>query len=230
MKVKNLFASLTKFELILWISSVCVTVISYFISGNGSLFEMCSTLIGVTALIFVAKGYVIGQALTVVFGLLYAIISFKCKYYGEMITYLFMAAPIALMATIEWIKHPYKDTEVVEVSRVNKKQIANMCALSVVVTVVLFFALKYLGTANLLFSTISVTTSFIAAYLTYLRSPYYGLGYAANDIVLIVLWVLMSIEDITYLPMIACFVMFMLNDLYGFFNWQRLSKKQNTDI
>ncbi len=226
MKVKNLFLSLTKFERILWLSSVCVTVISYFFSGNGGLFEMFSTLVGVTALIFVAKGYVIGQALTVLFGLMYAYTSFECKYYGEMITYLFMAAPIALMATIEWIKHPYKDTKVVEVSRVNKKQIIIMCILSIIVTAVLYFALKYLGTANLLFSTISVTTSFVAAYLTYLRSPYYGLGYAANDIVLIILWILMSMQDITYLPMIACFVMFLLNDLYGFFNWKRLSKLQ----
>ncbi len=226
MKINNPFAGLTKFEWILWLSSVFVTVFSYFFSGNGGLFEMFSTLLGVTALIFVAKGYVIGQAMTVVFGLLYAYISFECKYYGEMITYLFMAAPIALLATIEWMRHPYKDTEVVEVSRVNKKQIILMCVSSAVVTAVLYFALKYLGTANLIFSTISVTTSFVAAYLTYLRSPYYGLGYAANDIVLIILWVLMSIEDISYLPMIACFVMFLLNDLYGFFNWRRLSKEQ----
>ncbi len=226
MKIINPFANLTKFEWTLWISSVCVTVISYLFSGNGGLFEMFSTLVGVTALIFVAKGYVIGQALTVVFGLMYAYTSFQCKYYGEMITYLFMAAPIALMATIEWIRHPYKDTDVVEVSRVNKKQIAIMCVLSVFVTAILFFVLKNMGTANLLFSTISVTTSFVAAYLTYLRSPYYGLGYAANDVVLIILWVLMSIEDISYLPMIACFVMFLVNDLYGFFNWRRLSKQQ----
>ena len=226
MKVKSLFLSLTKFELGLWLSSVCVTVVSYFFSGNSGLFEMFSALVGVTALIFVAKGYVIGQALTVVFGLLYAYTSFECKYYGEMITYLFMAAPIALMATIEWIKHPYKDTNVVEVNRVNKKQITIMCVLSIIVTVLLYFALKYLGTQNLFFSTISVTTSFVAAYLTYLRSPYYGLGYAANDIVLIILWVLMSIDDIAYLPMIACFVMFLINDLYGFINWKKLSKEQ----
>ena len=226
MKVKSLFLSLTKFELGLWLSSVCVTVVSYFFSGNNGLFEMFSALVGVTALIFVAKGYVIGQALTVVFGLLYAYTSFECKYYGEMITYLFMAAPIALMATIEWIKHPYKDTNVVEVNRVNKKQLTIMCVLSIIVTVLLYFALKYLGTQNLFFSTISVTTSFVAAYLTYLRSPYYGLGYAANDIVLIILWVLMSIDDIAYLPMIACFVMFLINDLYGFINWKKLSKEQ----
>lgn len=228
MKLKNPFSELTRFEWILWISSVCVAVVSYIFSGAGGLFEMLSAVLGVTALIFVAKGLVIGQALTVVFGLMYAYTSIECKYYGEAITYLFMAAPIALMATIEWIKHPYKDTDVVEVSRADKKQISIMCLLACLVTIILYFALKFFGTANLLFSTISVTTSFIAAYLTYLRSPYYGLGYAANDIVLIVLWVLMSIEDLSYLPMIACFVMFLANDLYGFFNWKRLSKLQNT--
>ena len=145
MGINRLFASLTKFEWALWISSVCVSVLSYFISGNSSFFEMFTTLLGVTALIFVAKGYVIGQALTVVFGILYAIVSFECKYYGEMITYLFMSAPIALLATIEWIRHPYKDTKVVEVSRVNKKQITLMCILSMVVTVVLFFCIEIYG-------------------------------------------------------------------------------------
>ncbi len=230
MKIKNPFADLTKFEWILWGSSVCVTIISYFFSGNGGLLEMFSTLLGVTALIFVAKGYVIGQALTVVFGLFYAYISFECKYYGEMITYLFMAAPIALLATIEWIRHPYKGTKVVEVSRVSKKQTLIMIILSIIITIVLHYVLKLFGTANLAVSTISVTTSFIAAYLTYLRSPYYAIGYATNDVVLIVLWVLMSIKDVSYLPMIVCFLMFLANDLYGFFNWRKLRETQKANL
>ena len=51
-----------------------------------------------------------------------------------------------------------------------------------------------LDTPNIVFSTISVTTSFLAASLTMLRSSYYALGYAMNDIVLIVLWVLASLK------------------------------------
>ena len=222
--------SLTKFEKGLWLTSVTVTLLSYLLSylfsGNGDLLNLIASLIGVTALIFVAKGHVLGQLLTVLFSVFYGIISVLFAYYGEMITYLFMTTPMAILAAVEWIKNPYKDTQEVKVHKVNKKQLAVMWVLSILVTVLFYFILKTLDTAHLFFSTISITTSFIASYLTFLRSPYYAIGYSANDVVLIVLWILASAEDISYLPMVACFVMFLFNDLYGFYNWRRMQKRQ----
>lgn len=228
MKFSNPFAQLSKFEWVLFLTSVVTIIASYLISGNSGLLEMISSLIGVTALIFVAKGLIIGQAMTVLFSIFYGVVSLSFHYYGEMMTYLFMSAPIALLATIEWLRHPYKDTNVVEVNRVSKKHLITMCVLATATTIAFYFILKAFDTPNLVFSTLSVTTSFCAAYLTYLRSPYYGVGYALNDVVLIVLWVLASIKDISYLPMVLCFVMFLLNDLYGFFNWKRLSREQKS--
>lgn len=226
MRFKNPFKTLNKFEWLLWSVSVFVILVSAFVSGKDSLLEIASSLVGVTALIFVAKGLIVGQAMTVIFSLLYGLVSLKFHYWGEMITYLFMAMPIALLSTIEWLRHPYKNTDVVEVNRVTKKQFFTMCVLGIVTTLVFYFILSAFDTPNLLFSTLSVTTSFMAAYLTFLRSPYYGVGYGLNDIVLIILWILASIEDISYLPMVMCFVMFFANDMYGFYNWKKLSKIQ----
>ena len=224
------FKTLTKFEKGLWLAFLTVTLLSYALSflfsGGGDLLNLIASLIGVTALIFVAKGLVLGQLLTVVFSVFYGIISVLFAYYGEMITYLFMTTPMAIVAAIEWIKNPYKDTQEVKVHKVTKKQLAIMWLLTLLVTVLFYFMLKALNTANLFFSTISITTSFVASYLTFLRSPYYAIGYSANDVVLIVLWILASVEDISYLPMVACFIMFLFNDLYGFYNWRRMQKRQ----
>ena len=231
--MKNYFASfktLTKFERGLWLTSLAVTIVSYLLSyvfsGNGDLLNLIASLIGVTALIFVAKGHVLGQLLTVVFSVFYGIISVLFTYYGEMITYLFMTAPMAVVAAVEWIKNPYKDTQEVKVHKVTKKQLAVMWLLAILVTILFYFILKALNTANLFFSTVSITTSFVASYLTFLRSPYYAIGYSANDMVLIILWALASVENISYLPMVACFVMFLFNDLYGFYNWRNMQKRQ----
>jgi nicotinamide riboside transporter PnuC len=101
-----------------------------------------------------------------------------------------------------------------------------MLILAVAVTTVFYFILGALGTARLLFSTLSVTTSFIAAWLTMLRSPLYAVGYAANDLVLIVLWVIAAVKDPSSLPMVACFLAFFLNDSYGFINWRRMERRQ----
>ena len=227
MRLVSLFHSLTKFEWCLWLSSVVVVTVSFFLSPDKNVLNLIDSLIGVTALIFISKGYVIGQVLLILFGVLYGIISFEYRYYGEIITYLGMSAPIAGLAVISWLRHPYKDSKEVEVNRYLKLSTwLTLLLLTAAVTVGFYFILKALGNSNLLFSTISVTTSFLAASLTFLRSPYYGLGYAANDAVLITLWVLAALEDPGYVPMIFCFVMFFINDLYGFFNWRRMSKRQ----
>ena len=226
MKFFDQFRDLTVFERVLWLVSAAVIIISFAVSGGGDVLTLIASLIGVTALIFVAKGYVLGQILTVVFAVFYGIISFFFTYYGEMITYLCMTAPIAVMSTVSWIKNPYKGTKEVAVARITAKQIAVMSIAAAAATAILGYVLYLLQNANLLFSIISIATSFVASWLTLLRSPYYAIAYSLNDIVLIVLWVLATMEDLSYLPMVLCFVMFFLNDMYGFFNWRRMAKRQ----
>ena len=222
----NPFADLTVFERCLWASSAAVIVLSAVMMGNADILSVTASLIGVTALIFVAKGYVIGQILTVVFALFYGIISFGQQYYGEMITYLGMTSPMAIAAAIAWLKNPFRDTKEVAVRPMTKKTVVWLTLSTVLVTAAFYFILGWMGNASLVVSTVSVTTSFLASALTYLRSPYYALAYAANDLVLIVLWIIAMGNDIAYLSMVLCFVMFLANDLYGFFNWRRMEKMQ----
>ena len=225
-KFLNPFADLTLFERGLWCTSVAVIVLSAVLMGGADLFSVIASLIGVTALIFVAKGYVIGQILTVVFAVFYGVISFGQQYYGEMITYLGMSSPMAIAAAIAWLKNPFRDTKEVAVRPMTKKTVGWLTVSTVLVTAAFYFILGAMGNASLAVSTLSVTTSFLASALTYFRSPYYALAYAANDVVLIVLWVIAAVGDLSYLSMVLCFVMFLANDLYGFFNWRRMEKMQ----
>lgn len=227
MNILGSIKSFTRFEWTLWACSVLIVTVAFVFSGD--VLNFAASIIGVTALIFVAKGLVLGQVLTVVFSVFYGIISFKFRYYGEMITYLGMTAPIALAAVFSWLRHPFKETAQVEVNRLSKKQKIVLGIGAAAVTFAFYFILRAMGNNSLVPSTVSVTTSFLASGLTLFRSPYYALGYSANDIVLIVLWVLASVEDISYLPMVFCFVAFLANDLYGFFNWKKIEKSQQNN-
>ena len=231
-KHKNPFTRLSKGERLLWVVSLFGVASSYFlsllISGKGNLLSTIASLLGVTSLIFIAKGMVFGQVLMILFALLYGIVSLSQKYYGEMLTYVFMSAPMALFSIISWLRHPFRNEGTVKIARLTKKSICILACLAVLVTVVFYYLLRFFGNANLTVSTISVTTSFIAASLTFLRSPYYALGYVANDAVLIVLWTLSSINDLSYLPMLVCFLLFLVNDFYGFLSWRRMQKYQNS--
>lgn len=227
-KVKSVAAYFSKSEIILWCASVILIAASFIIFDRENLITLTASLIGVTSLIFNAKGNPFGQFLMIIFSILYGIISFKCAYYGEMITYLGMTAPMAVFSLISWLRNPYNgNRSEVKVNSIKVKESIFMLLLTMIVTLIFYYILEAFHTANLIPSTISVTTSFIAVYLTFRRSAFYAIGYAANDIVLIILWIMASFSDISYLSVTVCFIIFLANDIYGFINWSKMKKRQS---
>lgn len=220
------FREFTKLDILIWTGSVTALIISFAASGGGDALTLIASLIGVTSLIFIAKGNVIGQFLMILFAVIYSIISFTFHYYGEMVTYMCMTAPSALITAIAWIKNPYSETQVA-VGEVRWRGWLALVSATVAITIIFYFILAALDTPNLFFSTISVTTSFLAAGLMFLRSQYYATGYMANDLILVILWILASLEDISYLPMVVNFAIFFIDDLYGYISWSRMKKVQS---
>lgn len=226
-KIKKFINYFSTTEIILWCSSVVLIVVSFCIFDRENYMTLTASLIGVTSLIFSAKGNPIAQVLMIIFSLIYGIISFSFAYYGEMITYLGMTMPMAVVALISWVKNPYNGNKSqVKVNHIHREEVAFMLILTAIVSIAFYFILEAFNTANIIPSTISVTTSFIAVYLTFRRSPFFALAYAANDIVLIVLWVMATMTNISYISVVICFGVFLVNDIYGFINWQRMKKKQ----
>lgn len=220
----------SKGEKLLWGCSVLLILAAFFVFDGANFLNPAAALIGVTSLIFAAKANPAGPALMIVFSLLYGIISFGFSYYGEMITYLGMTMPMSVISLVSWLKNPFNGRKSeVKVNRIHRKDVLLMCGLALVVTAAFYFILKAFGTANLLLSTLSVTTSFVAVYLTFLRSPFYAAAYAANDIVLIILWILAARENSGYISVAVCFAAFLANDLYGLINWRRIEKRQSDE-
>lgn len=227
MRIKEAFASLTKFERLLWLGSLGLIALCLLTGEKPDVEVLCACLIGATALIFVSKGEPLGQMLTIIFALFYGYISLKFRYYGELITYVGMTAPMAVMALVNWLRNPFEQGKSqVRVAELTKGGVLWLTVFTALTTFVFYFILRFFDTPNLVLSTVSIATSFSAVGLTMLRSPYYALAYAANDVVLIALWALASREDRGYLPMVMCFVIFLLNDSYGYFNWRRIRHRQ----
>ena len=144
--MSNPFTNLTKKEWGFWMCSLIIMIASNVLPGDFDVLTLIAACIGVTSLIFAAKGNVWSQILMIIFSILYGIISWQFRYWGEMITYLGM---------------------------------------------------------------------------TMLRSSYYAMGYATNDIVLIVLWILASIHEPRYISVTIIFVIFFCYDMYGFVSWKK---------
>ncbi|MCR4689099.1 MAG: nicotinamide riboside transporter PnuC [Saccharofermentans sp.] len=221
----------TNGEIALWSISVLLIALSFVLFDRNNHLTLIASLIGATSILLNAKGNPLGQFLMICFSALYGYISYTFSYYGEMITYLGMTMPMALFALITWLRHPFKGNKAeVEVNSISRKETGFMFALTGIVTLIFYFILARFNTANILPSTLSVTTSFIAVYLTFRRSPYFSLAYALNDIVLIILWILASMEDMQYFSVTICFAAFLINDVYAFISWKKMQLRQSEYI
>ena len=213
MKIKLKSSAFTRKEKCFWLLSVLVILICYGIYRQDSLLNVIASVTGVSSLLYIAKGNPIGQIFVVIFSLLYGMIAYMNAYYGEMLTYVGMTMPMAVLSFYSWITHPFQEN-------------ACLFVLTAIVTFVFYFILKAFSTANLMWSTISVMTSFAAVFLTYKRSAYYAVAYAMNDFVLIILWSFAFFRQPSYLSVVMCFIIFFLYDIYGFINWSRMRQKQ----
>lgn len=188
---------------------------------NIDILTLVAACVGITSLVFAAKGNVWAQILMIIFSILYGIISWRFHYWGEMITYLGMTMPMAIWSTITWLKNPAKNGKEVAIQKLRLKHIVWLVLFGTITTIVFYYILAVLNTPNIVFSTISITTSFLAAALTMLRFSYYEFGYALNDIVLIILWMFASLKNPAYIPVTINFAIFFFNDMYGFICWKK---------
>lgn len=226
-KTKQLLKYFKWYEYLIYFIAIASNIVVFVLTSSTEYLNLIASLLGITALVFLAKGNIIGQFLTIIFSTMYAYISFDCQYYGEVATYLFMTAPIALASIVSWAKHPFQGKkDEVEINEIPKKEYLLIFSLSILVTFIFYFVLNWLGTDNVYISTISVFSSFIASYLTFRRSRFYAVAYATNDLILIALWIYKTIGNINYISVVICFIAFFVFDLYGFICWSKRMVEQ----
>lgn len=224
--MKNPFYVLNKKDWMLYLTSLTIVIISNLI-GQFNILNLISTTLGVTCLIFMAKGNVWGHVFSIIFCFLYAVQSYLEKYYGEIIISMVMTLPLAVFSIYTWLKNPFKKGEnVVKIKILSLKEKVLLFILAIAVSLVFYFILKALGTESLTVSTISVFTSFLASYLLLRRNSFYAVAYMLNDIVLITLWTIATIKQLSNISILACFLTFFFNDLYAFVKWKIREREQ----
>ena len=69
-------------EWLLWLGSLAIVILSNVLSGDVDYLTLTAACVGITSLIFAAKGNVWAQILMILFSILYGIISWRFRYWG----------------------------------------------------------------------------------------------------------------------------------------------------
>ena len=216
----------TIFEKILLFGSIIVISSVGLVFKSDLLTTSCSLLCIITVLL-IAKGKNIGQVLGVLVTIMYSVVAYKNKYYGEVLINLLLMLPLYIIGIITWINHKDKKTNFVEINSIQKKEWIIVAIVFICAFIGIYNLLKFFNTNELIVSTISVLVSIFAAYLQMRRSRYSFSFYLINDIVLMFLWGIPVIHgNYTLFPILLNPMVNFINDMYGSYNWKRTEKIQ----
>ena len=222
----KLFKDWTDFEKVLLFGSIIIVSLVGIFFKSDLLTTSCS-IVGIITALLLAKGKNLGQVFGLLITILYSIVSFKNKYYGEVLIYALLMLPMYVIGIITWINHKNKKTNSVEINSINKKEWIIVSFVFALVFVGIYYLLKVFNTNELIVSTISVLASLFAVYLQIRRSKYSFSFYIVNDIILMFLWGIPVVRGSFILfPMLLNPTINLINDTYGFYNWKKTEKIQ----
>lgn len=196
---------------LLWIvlsfvwQSTFLTVLSYFT--------------GIICVILIAKGSLWNYPVGLVQSISYGLISLQSLLYGEAILNFAYFIPIQLLGWILWNKHMDADTKEVKKRKLSKISLILWLAGTIIFIFLYNNFLKWIGSAQPFFSSITTSLSIIAKLLMVIRSKYQWLVWALVNIISIIIW----IKAGGYL-MSVLFASYLTNNLYGWKKWSNVNK------
>lgn len=223
---KKIFG-LSIFEVLLLIFDI-LSVITIFIFFDTNWLSFSVSLIGCFAILFLAKGFFFAPAFNVVYDILYIILSYSSKYFGEAIIYILVTLPIDFYASFSWKKSKSKESDVIIINRLSKKEWIIFGIVSAISAIIVYFILKSIGNEEVFISTITFITSGMAGYLLIRKNNLYSLVYSIYDLFCILLWTIPIFHgELSNIPMVVNFIFSFLIESYGFFNLKKELKFQN---
>jgi nicotinamide mononucleotide transporter len=194
---------------------------------NSSALEIISGSVNGVVTMLIAKGKIEGYFLGIF--PLYALVSWSAGLYGEFINSV-ISTGVLFVGIYSWITNRRSDVkkgQVVRVNQLGRAELSIVAALSVPITVGLYFMLRAFGTNYLIISVAASFMSLLGTYFLARRSFLCMPAYIIADIGAIILWLLIIINGSTgAVATLTLSLLWLVSDTYGAFQWRRLYKRQ----
>lgn len=207
-----------------WLIISTITMVGLSIVWKDSMISLISGVTGIIGVVLCAKGKVSTYFYATINVALYAIICFQNGLYGEVMLNTLYFIPMNIIGFFLWSKKKDDDGSV-EAKSLTKNQVMMLFAGMTVVIVLYYQLLKTLGGNLQLVDSITTVTSIVALLLQILRYKEQWLVWILVNLVSIVMWVMLLNTPEGSISMIVMWSAYLINSIYGYINWSKLSDK-----
>ena len=222
MKTKNYFSDWTLFE-ISWLIISTLTMLTLSIVWGDSPMALISGVTGIISVVLCAKGKISTYAFACVNVGLYAIIAYQNRLFGEVMLNGFYYLPMNIVGFYMW-RNQKDDEGTVIVRRLTPKQILLLIIGLLIAITAYWRVLVALGGNLQLIDSITTILSIVAFLLQIGRFMEQWILWMIINVFSITMWSLLLGTPEGSVTMIIMFSAYLINGVYGFRNWLKLSK------
>jgi len=215
--VKSIYNYLNPFQ---WFLITGMVFTSYLAGGLYDPISAICSIAGVVCVVLVGKGSIHNYLFGVVNVVLYIIISYNAKLYGETMLNVLYYLPIQFIGFFLWKRNISKDN-LVFARNLSKSRFALVVLVSILSIIVYAQVLVCLGDVSPYLDSTTTVLSIVAQILMLLRLSEQWLLWVVVNVCSIAMWLMVYISGTeSALIMALMWTFYLINSVYGYINWR----------
>jgi len=225
--MKRYFKGWNLFEKI-WLLTFTLVNIYLFFAWQDSWIGLIASLTGMLCVVLTAKARISSFYWGLINILTYSYVAYKSAYYGDVMLNMLYFLPMTFIGIYFWKRNLKKNNKgEVAVKSLNWKNRFIWFGSAIIILIIYGLILKIIkGTLPFIDSATTVF-SIIATIMLNKRLTEQWFFWIMVDVLSIIMWAYIFIKSQGDVSMLVMWSAFLVNALYGYYNWRKMEKNQN---
>ena len=221
--IKDEFLGWKNWELI-WLAAACITIFTLSVYWKDTFVGIISATTGVACVVCTGKGklsaYIFGMVNTV----LYAVIAYNAKFYGEVMLNVFYYFPMQFYGIYVWSKHINNETHEVQKKKLNFKGKTALAVSITAVTVLYGYILNIFGGSLPYIDAFSTVVSVAAMVVSIKMYAEQWILWIAVNVVTVIMWVFAFMNGSDSIATLIMWIVYLVNAVVMYVKWIKEAK------
>ena len=209
---------------VVWLFSACAVIAALSVYWHDTVMGIISATTGVACVVCTGKGKLSAYIFGAVNVILYAIISFHARYYGEVMLNTLYYFPMQFYGFYVWNRHMNKETHEVEKKRMTKAGRGKLVFATAAGTAAYGFVLKALGGALPFVDALSTVASVVAMVISVKMYMEQWIIWIVVDVVTVIMWAAAFANGNESMATLLMWVVYLGNAIIMYFKWAKEAK------
>lgn len=217
---------------VLWLLVACLVILALSIYWQDTFMGIVSALTGVACVICTGKGKLSAYLFGLINCVLYAIISYKAKLYGETMLNALYYVPMQFIGFYIWSKNMNKETNEVNKIHMTNKVRLFWLAIMIIATIGYGFILKWMGDAMPFVDSFTTVSSVVAMIVSVKMYSEQWWIWIVVDVFTVYMWLVNFIQGSENMATLLMWVVYLANAIIMCVKWEKeaINNSKNINI